>query len=183
MSEITSKRAETGGGGGFPRRRALLGFLACLIALLAVGCSGSGAKPVVAQQEGTQDLAEQPNILFVLADDLDLDSVEGMPNIRSLVAEGGATFENAFISYPACCPSRATMLTGEYAHNHNVRGNKNPAGGSRSSAMRGTRRTRSPWACKRPGTEPPSSASTSTITLTRATRPMSHPAGTSGTPR
>ncbi|HEX2097956.1 MAG TPA: sulfatase [Rubrobacteraceae bacterium] len=104
---------------------ALLGLLASLAVLFAVGCSGSEAP----QKEEAEAPTEQPNIVFVLADDLDLVSVEEMPNLRSLLAEEGATFEGAFASYPICCPARATILTGLYSHNHNVRGNKRPAGG------------------------------------------------------
>jgi glutaredoxin len=65
----------------------------------------------------------------VLADDLDYASAQQMPQIGTLLRDEGVSFENTFVSYPICCPSRATMLTGEYAHNHNVRGNKRPVGG------------------------------------------------------
>ena len=108
----------------FSVRGTLLGIAACL-AVLLVGCSG----PETERDEGAGDTIEQPNILFVLTDDLDLASIDQMPNINSLIAREGATFENAFVSYPICCPSRATMLTGLYSHNHNVRGNKQPVGG------------------------------------------------------
>ena len=43
--------------------------------------------------------------------------------------EEGTSFENTFASYPLCCPSRATILTGLYAHNHEVQGNLPPNGG------------------------------------------------------
>jgi arylsulfatase A-like enzyme len=94
--------------------------------LLAVGCSRLGE---AAQEEKVEASVTQPNIIFVLADDLDFASTELMPNLRSLLAEEGAIFEGAFASYPICCPARATILTGLYSHNHNVRGNKRPAGG------------------------------------------------------
>ena len=106
-------------------RGALLGFLGCLAVIFAVGCSGSEAT----QEERVEVPAEQPNIILVLADDLDLASAELMPNLRSLLAEEGTIFEKTFVSYPICCPSRATILTGLYSHNHNVRGNKRPVGG------------------------------------------------------
>jgi arylsulfatase A-like enzyme len=113
-------------GGGLLSRSGLLGLLACLSVLLAAGCSG---QPGAGQEEGAEAVVEQPNILFVLADDLDLASADQMPNISSLITDEGATFENTFVSYPICCPSRATTLTGLYSHNHNVRGNKRPVGG------------------------------------------------------
>ncbi len=62
-------------------------------------------------------------------DDLNFATVQQMPELRSLVIEEGASFQNTFISYPLCCPSRATILTGLYAHNHDVRGNAPPDGG------------------------------------------------------
>ena len=62
-------------------------------------------------------------------DDLNFATVQQMPELRSSVIEEGASFQNTFISYPLCCPSRATILTGLYAHNHDVRGNAPPDGG------------------------------------------------------
>ncbi len=112
---------------GFPAKRALLGVLvACLAVLLVAGCSGAGG---AAQEEEAEAPADQPNVIFVLADDLDYASALQMPEIGSLLRDEGVSFENASVSYPICCPSRATMLTGQYAHNHNVRGNKRPVGG------------------------------------------------------
>ena len=95
-------------------------------ALLAAGCSGSGE---ATQEEDAEGPAEQPNIVFVLTDDLDFTSAQQMPEIASLLVEEGTSFENAFVSHPICCPSRATILTGLYDHNHDVRSNRPPPGG------------------------------------------------------
>ncbi len=106
--------------------RALLVILACLLAaFLSAGCVGSEPTQEAMATEGS----DRPNIVFVLADDLDYASAQRMPNLRSLLAEEGASFENAFASQSLCCPSRATILTGLYAHNHQVKGNKLPEGG------------------------------------------------------
>ncbi|MEA2479604.1 MAG: N-acetylglucosamine-6-sulfatase, partial [Thermoleophilaceae bacterium] len=51
-----------------------------------------------------------------------------MPNVRRLLARRGTTFTNAVDSFPLCCPSRATFITGQYAHNHGVIGNFFPYG-------------------------------------------------------
>jgi N-acetylglucosamine-6-sulfatase len=52
-----------------------------------------------------------------------------MPNVQSLIAAQGTTFNEAYVSFPLCCPSRATMMSGLYMHNHGVRGNFPPNGG------------------------------------------------------
>jgi N-acetylglucosamine-6-sulfatase len=55
-----------------------------------------------------------------------------LPRLRLLgirARSEGASFENAFASYPLCCPSQATILTGLYAHNHEVKDNRSPDGG------------------------------------------------------
>ncbi len=70
-----------------------------------------------------------PNVLMILTDDQRYDELEAMPNVRTLIAAEGVTFERAYVSYPLCCPSRASLLTGLYAHNHDVRGNFAPQGG------------------------------------------------------
>jgi N-acetylglucosamine-6-sulfatase len=81
------------------------------------------------QGEEAESPTNRPNILFVLTDDLDYASAQKMPQIRSRLADEGASFEEAFVSLALCCPSRATILTGLYAHNYNVISNKAPDGG------------------------------------------------------
>jgi N-acetylglucosamine-6-sulfatase len=115
----------TRSGHGSRSRRVILGVLACLATFLAFGCSGSGP----AQKEEAEAPTIRPNIILVLVDDLDYASALRMPAISSSLLEEGASFENAFASYPLCCPSRATILTGLYAHNHEVKGNRPPNGG------------------------------------------------------
>jgi len=77
--------------------------------------------------------ATTPNIIFILTDDLDKATLEApldrMPSIKSLIADQGATFDNFYVSESMCCPSRATILTGEYVHNHGVEDNYAPDGG------------------------------------------------------
>ncbi len=73
----------------------------------------------------------RPNFVFVLVDDLRFDALgctghpfARTPNIDRLAREG-ATFRNAFVTTPLCSPSRASFLTGLYAHGHGVRDNSN----------------------------------------------------------
>jgi N-acetylglucosamine-6-sulfatase len=114
-----------GGGGRSRVSGVLLWLLPCLVIFLTAGCSGSETS----QEEEAVSPSDRPNIIFVLTDDLDLASAQKMPQIRSQLIEEGASLENAFVSYPLCCPSRATILTGLYAHNHDVKGNHLPYGG------------------------------------------------------
>ena len=68
--------------------------------------------------------AAQPNIIFVLADDHRYDALSCLghsfiktPNIDR-IADEGVIFENFFVTSALCSPSRASFLTGAYAHNH-----------------------------------------------------------------
>jgi VCBS repeat-containing protein len=67
------------------------------------------------------DPPDRPNIVFVLTDDQAYDSLSRMPFISRF--NGWTRFENAFISDPVCCPSRASILTGQYPHHTGVENN------------------------------------------------------------
>lgn len=76
--------------------------------------------------------ARPRNIIFILADDHRYDALGFMghpflrtPNLDAL-ARDGAHFPNAFVTTALCSPSRASMLTGLYAHRHRVVDNNNP---------------------------------------------------------
>jgi N-acetylglucosamine-6-sulfatase len=73
--------------------------------------------------------APRPNVVIVMTDDQTLRSMRAMPRTRSLIGDAGVTFTNSFVSNPRCCPSRATLLTGQYSHNHGVLTNGPPRGG------------------------------------------------------
>ena len=73
--------------------------------------------------------AERPNVLFVLCDDLRQDALGcygskhvRTPNIDAIAARG-VRFQNSFCTTSLCSPSRASILTGLYAHRHGVRDN------------------------------------------------------------
>jgi N-acetylglucosamine-6-sulfatase len=90
-------------------------FLCVLVALLV--CA-----PVAAA-------AERPNVVVLMTDDQTVADLEAMPRTHALLGAGGVTFDRSYVSYPVCCPSRATFLSGQYAHNHNVLGLHPPTGG------------------------------------------------------
>jgi N-acetylglucosamine-6-sulfatase len=70
-----------------------------------------------------------PNVILITTDDQTLKDMSALPTVSSTIGGSGVTFKKDYDSYPLCCPSRVTMLTGQYAHNHQVLGNGEPAGG------------------------------------------------------
>ena len=107
-----------------------------MVELLKLGrilffCSiaSTAAVLAIAQAEFIKAQVAKPNILFVLTDDLDAAAVEYMPQVKSLIAERGVSFSNYFVNISLCCPSRATILRGQYAHNTGIYTN-NKADGS-----------------------------------------------------
>lgn len=91
----------------------------------------AGLRFAVGRQDSSPDqgAGSRPNILFILTDDMRASDLQHMPNARNLLEKQGVKFTNAGVTRPLCCPSRATMLRGQYAHNHNVWVNVPPAGG------------------------------------------------------
>jgi N-acetylglucosamine-6-sulfatase len=87
------------------------------IALMAFGLllMGLVATPTVASAAPTK-----PNIVLILTDDQRWDELENMPKVKSLLADEGVTFTQAFVPNSLCCPSRATTLTGQYSSRNGV---------------------------------------------------------------
>ncbi|HSK90385.1 MAG TPA: sulfatase-like hydrolase/transferase [Euzebyales bacterium] len=75
------------------------------------------------------DRVVRPNIVVVYLDDMRASDLHAMPNVRRGIADRGVTFTNAMVSTAACCPARATHLSGRYAHNTGVLHNSPPHGG------------------------------------------------------
>jgi N-acetylglucosamine-6-sulfatase len=71
----------------------------------------------------------RPNVVVFMTDDQTVEELRVMPIVRRLIGAHGVTFDQSIVSFPLCCPSRATFLTGQYAHNHGVLDNKEPWGG------------------------------------------------------
>lgn len=77
--------------------------------------------------------AKPRNVIFILSDDHRYDALgflKGQPFPRTphldSLARDGAHLRNAFVTTALCSPSRATILTGRYAHNHRIVDNNTP---------------------------------------------------------
>ncbi|XP_069475158.1 N-acetylglucosamine-6-sulfatase-like [Ambystoma mexicanum] len=66
--------------------------------------------------------ATPKNIVLILTDDQDteLGGMTPMTKARALIGQAGASFTNSFTVVPLCCPSRSSLLSGRYPHNHQV---------------------------------------------------------------
>ena len=73
-----------------------------------------------------------------MTDDQTQASLRYMEHTDQLLTREGTVFEEAIASFPLCCPSRATHLTGQYAHNHGVLHNSGPFGGYKRLAHANT---------------------------------------------
>src|SRR5262245_43052912 len=117
-------------------RRTVARAIGALTALALGGCGGGGggSTPTTPVAQSTATPAPQPtptptwrpNIVILMADDLDVLSFDRMPILRAELINKGLTFTNGFSTTPLCCPSRASILTGQYAHNHGILINRNP---------------------------------------------------------
>lgn len=91
------------------RRRLILSVL---LALVLGACSPSAPTPTARPDD-------RPNVIVIVTDDERIESEAGRPYVHNWF-KGGTTFTNAYATTPQCCPSRASILTGQYAHNHDV---------------------------------------------------------------
>lgn len=133
------------------RRRAatLLAALLCSLATALVG--GLLAAPAAPTFQPTYDAtspadrfdADAPNVLLITTDDQTLADLAHMPKTRRLVGARGATFTEALSPHPLCCPARAEILTGQYAHHHRVWTNGGRFGGY--GALRDRQNTLPVW--------------------------------------
>ncbi|XP_071099650.1 N-acetylglucosamine-6-sulfatase-like [Haliotis cracherodii] len=85
---------------------------------------------------------KSPNIVFVLTDDQDvaLGGQTPMVKTKKLVGDQGIIFNNMFVTSPLCCPSRSSIFTGKFVHNHGAQ-NNSISGGCSSTKWQTTQET------------------------------------------
>jgi arylsulfatase A-like enzyme len=91
-----------------------------LLALILASCKGIAVPSFT---------SKQPNIVLILTDDMTFSDLKYMAETNRLIGEQGATFDQFIVSMSLCCPSRVSILRGQYPHNSQIVGNKPPAGG------------------------------------------------------
>jgi N-acetylglucosamine-6-sulfatase len=99
-------------------------LIAVAVGLIVAGCAAKA-----------QEVTQKPNIIFVLTDDQDGGTIQYMPTVQDELVKKGTTFENGILTTPNCCPSRATMLRGQYTHNHGIFRESTGAQGFRQSGL------------------------------------------------
>jgi N-acetylglucosamine-6-sulfatase len=97
------------------------------LALLGSACVALLA--LLVRGEPSHAASSKPNIIMFTTDDQTVRDLVAMPKTQALIGAQGANFLHAYVSMSLCCPSRITVQTGEYAHNHHVMGNTPPQGG------------------------------------------------------
>jgi N-acetylglucosamine-6-sulfatase len=120
------------------RRWTVIAALACALlsgaAIGLVACSDGPAQRLPGQlggplPSGGGGTPSRPNIVFVLTDDLSWNLVRYMPHVLGL-EQAGMTFTNYTVTDSLCCPSRASIFTGDFPHDTHVITNSAPSGGA-----------------------------------------------------
>jgi N-acetylglucosamine-6-sulfatase len=100
-------------------KRRRMGLVACCAFLAATTCGGSVLTGAT-RHAGPADAPAKPNIVLILTDDQRFDELSFMPTVESQLVGKGVTFSNGFTPDPLCCPSRASVLRGQYSHGTGV---------------------------------------------------------------
>ncbi len=122
MSPNASAQQPTG---RWPRLLAAGGAVLALAVTIALAMTVPAANPPAA---GAQT-GPRPNIIVLLTDDQESRSMRVMKTVGKELKRKGVTMKRFYDNFPLCCPARATIFTGQYAHNHNVLSNQPPDGG------------------------------------------------------
>jgi len=131
-------------------RLAAIGLLVVLVLAGVVVVLTQSGHPRRRVSTPAAAIPPHPDIVFVLTDDLSLDLLRYMPHVLAMESEG-LSFENYFVSDSLCCPSRASIFTGDFPHDTGVFSNFGPGGGFNAFYKRGDERHVFPIALQRVG--------------------------------
>ena len=98
---------------------------------LLSGCLGAIATLALASPVAAQE-PDPPSVLLIVTDDQRWDTLWSMPEVQRSLVERGVTFSESFTTSSLCCPSRASILTGQYPHTTGVYRQALPHGGFKS---------------------------------------------------
>ena len=110
---------------GRPRFAAVVALLVLIATLAAVLLWPAGGP----SSASAQAFGAKPNIIVLLTDDQETRSMRVMKIVGKELKRKGVTMKRFYDNFPLCCPARATIFTGQYAHNHHVLSNVPPDGG------------------------------------------------------
>jgi N-acetylglucosamine-6-sulfatase len=110
------------------RMRRTMRLVASLGTAVLLACAVVTAA-VVGSARSVAATAERPNIVLVVTDDLTKKDYLDLGNNLQSFTSGGTFFHNAYVTTSLCSPSRASALTGLYAHNHHIIQHADPGTG------------------------------------------------------
>jgi len=103
------------------RVAAIAGVLAAMVAALLVVPADVSAVGRGPETRLIAARADAPNVLIIVTDDQRADLMKFLPRTKELFGDSGEKFTRAFATTPLCCPFRASLMTGQFAHNSGVR--------------------------------------------------------------
>lgn len=94
--------------------------------------------PASPSPEALRAAQDKPNVLLITTDDMMIGDLAFMPHTRRLLARQGVNLTEGIAPTPICVPARASLLTGQYTHNHGAHTIEGPQGGFASFNDRNT---------------------------------------------
>ena len=95
----------------------------------AIARDAAGNRDTAAVVVPNVNNSSRPSVIVILVDDMRWDNTVYMPSLNQVMGPTSVQFTNSFVSHSLCCPSRATLLTGQYTHHHGVESNTGSVGG------------------------------------------------------
>ena len=113
------------------RLRRVIGIAALAVLIVSAVAVTVDRRPAVASagtKPSSSAVTTKPNIVILLSDDQPAGFMQ-MAHVKADIGAHGVTFSNGFVEDPLCCPSRTSILRGQYAHTTRIYSNGGPDGG------------------------------------------------------